>query len=109
MAIVAGDGAIAAGMVLRALAAGCPVLPAGRSRRSCVLADWLSRHGCLPATARDGAIDVAARLEPVLDRDVATRHAVDRGRALAARHAPHSISSLLVAGPGASEAAREVA
>lgn len=108
-ALITPDGPVSAGLVVRALAAGCPILPVGSSPRSRALAQWLLRHGCLAATARDGADDLSRRLGPVLARDVATRRAIECGRAHATLHTPESIAARLPGPDAAGEATREVA
>jgi hypothetical protein len=73
---------LAAGLVLRALAAGCPLLPIGRAATP--VADWLREHGAgwvKPESARTGRDAIAAALE----RKPAVETAVARGRALAQR------------------------
>jgi len=85
---------LAAGLVLRALAAGCPLLPVGAASEP--VADWLREQGATwakPGRARLGWDTVAAALA----RTPAVETAVARGRArateanaatLAARFAP---------------------
>ncbi len=86
-AVLAGRVALAGGMLLRALAAGCPLLlasPAGPLR---AIATWLERHGCMPWSADGGRADLATALARMLERGPVVEEAVARGRALAARHA----------------------
>lgn len=79
---------LAAGLVLRALAAGCPLLPVGRAAGP--VADWLRGHGASwvkPGSARTGRDAIAAALE----RKPAVEAAVTRGRALAQRRTVESL------------------
>ena len=90
---------VSSGLVLRALAAGCPVLPLGE--HVATLATWLEARGL--SWAPTGSHRVGAALETVLQRGDAVERALAHGRALArgfdqqalaARCAP-AISALL--------------
>jgi hypothetical protein len=82
---------LAAGLVLRALAAGCPLLPVGSA--AAPVAGWLRDHGASwvkPEWARSGRDAIAAALE----RKPAVEAAVARGRALGQRR---NVESLVAA------------
>ncbi len=71
---------LSAGLVLRALAAGCPVLPVGSAADP--LAEWLKRHGV--SWTRPGAAGPAwDSLAAALERKPAVETAIARGRARA--------------------------
>jgi len=77
VALVAGEQAISAGLVLRALASGCPLLPVGEEAGP--LAGWLLARGLAPfAGAHDDALGHA--LEAVLEQGPAIRQWCARGR-----------------------------
>ena len=81
VAFVALQRPLSAGLVLRALAAGCPVLPVGAAADP--VASWLRAHGASwtrGGASRPGFEAIAAALE----RKPAVETAVARGRALAA-------------------------
>lgn len=73
---------LSAGLVLRALAAGCPLMPVGRA--AVPVETWLRSHGASFGRAESGATGrdpIAAALE----RKPAVEAAIARGRALVAR------------------------
>jgi hypothetical protein len=81
-AFVALERPLSAGLVLRALAAGCPLLPVGRAAKP--VGEWLRTHGASFEHAESettGRDPIAAALE----RKPAVETAVARGRALTAR------------------------
>jgi putative intracellular protease/amidase len=84
-AVLGGNAAFAGGLVLRALAASCPlVVP--RDAAACAAAgEWLTSRGATPWGMPDPAA-LAAVLETLLARDAAVETAVECGRAVAARH-----------------------
>jgi len=85
-AVLAGGGPISGGLVLRGLAAGCPMTAAGREGPCSILGRWLAGHGCTPWASASGAdaTDLAATLARMLERGTHGSEAVARGRALAA-------------------------
>lgn len=97
VALVGGDSPLSGGMLLRALAAGCPLLPVGAA--AAPVADWLERSGL--AWPGSGLAD---RLAAVLDREPAVSAARDRGRSLAGAYGPAALAAKLAAAlraPGA--------
>ena len=80
--LIAGPGPIAAGVVVRALACGCPVLGAGADGVGPALNAWLAARG---AAVADGGSMVAA-LRNILDRTAPVERAVERGRRESAAH-----------------------
>ena len=96
-AVLMGQSRISAGLVLRALAAGCPLLWVAPPPPASGLARWLVERGCAAlAPAEPRAI--AEALDSLIERGPAVEAAVERGRALAARHDRHALIDRL-AGP----------
>lgn len=87
--VLAGGGPIAGGLVLRGLAAGCPLHVESSEDPGTALAAWLSRHGCA-AAAKTGRL--AESLVQLLERGPAVEQAIARGRALAAAHDVESLT-----------------
>ena len=84
-AIFSNGARVSAGLVLRVLAAGCPLVwiaPAGRSGG---VARWLEEQGCASVVAADPAT-IADRLEALLERGGEIERMIERGREIAARH-----------------------
>ena len=81
-AVIAGPGPIAAGLVMRALACGCPVLGAGANGVGHALDAWLADHGV--AFGHGGS--TLASLTRILDRPHDFELAVERGRRMSATH-----------------------
>jgi hypothetical protein len=81
-AVLAGPGPIAAGLVMRALACGCPILGAGADGVGHALDAWLVDHGV--AFKHDGS--TLASLTRILDRPADLAQAVERGRRESATH-----------------------
>ncbi len=77
VAVVAGEHAISAGLVLRALASGCPILPVGEEAGP--LAGWLLARGLAPFAGADGDA-----LEAVFAADPRMVEVQARGREVAA-------------------------
>ncbi len=80
--LIAGPGPVAAGLVVRALACGCPVLGAGAQGVGPALNAWLAARGA--AIAEDGALDAA--LCRMLDRPTAVERAIERGLSASQAH-----------------------
>jgi hypothetical protein len=95
VALLGARGPLSGGLVLRGLAAGCPLLVTweGSAR---VVATWLERAGCAP-WSRGGAGTWARALADVLERGPAVEAARARGRALAAAHEPAHMAPRLAA------------
>ena len=91
--LIAGPGPIAAGVVVRALACGCPVLGAGSEGVGPALNAWLAVRGA--AVAEDGATDAALRR--ILDRPAAVDQAIERGRRASDAHRVASLAARLCA------------
>lgn len=81
-AVIAGPGPITAGLVMRALACGCPVLGAGAGGVGHALEAWLADHGA--AFAHGGS--TLASLTRILDRPADLEKALERGRRESAAH-----------------------
>ena len=84
-ALFAGTGAISGGLVLRGLAAGCPLLVAA-NESNCPIARWLAGQGALTGAEGSSAARLAALLEQAIDRLPAVQLAIDRGRERCAGH-----------------------
>lgn len=85
---------LAAGLVLRALSAGCPLLPMGRAAEP--VADWLRGHGASWSKSepgRSGRDEIAAALE----RKPAVETAVTRGRSLGGRRNLEALATAFAA------------
>ena len=82
-AVLAGEGAVTGGLVLRGLISGCPLVAAAPSGPAARIGAWLVREGCAPWNTR--ADELSATLERVLERGPSVDDAVTRGRAIAAR------------------------
>jgi glycosyltransferase involved in cell wall biosynthesis len=105
-ALLSPAGTISGGLVLRALAAGCPLHVVPGSAASESLRVWLARHGCVPLRA--GSVDLVAEIARLLERGPEVEQAIDRGRALASAHDFGAlVSRLRVIVPGLSELARD--
>jgi hypothetical protein len=81
-AVIAGPGPIAAGLVMRALACGCPVLGAGVNGVGHTLDAWLADHGV--DFGRGGS--TLASLTRILDHPADLAQAMERGRRESATH-----------------------
>lgn len=86
-AILAGRVTFAGGLLLRALAAGCPLIVASPDGTWRSVSSWLTHHGCTPWSNGGGGEGLAGALARVLGRGPTIEGAVTRGRALAAAHA----------------------
>jgi hypothetical protein len=82
--MLATEGAISGGLVLRALASGCPVLPLGDDVPGLALRDWLERSGLIATRAAGVPGGAGLELARILDRDRPVEQTIERGRALAA-------------------------
>lgn len=81
---------LSAGLVLRALASGCPLIPVGRAAEP--VGEWLRTHGASFERAESGATGrdpIAAALE----RKPAVETAIARGRTVAARRNVEALAS----------------
>ncbi|TMQ51322.1 MAG: glycosyltransferase [Candidatus Eisenbacteria bacterium] len=108
--VLAGDAPISAGLVLRALACGSPVLPIGSRGHAARVRAWLEKQHGRALPAGEGHARPAAELEWWVARGAAVGEAIGRGRALAARHEPEALAARLADALGARPAtAREAA
>jgi hypothetical protein len=98
-AVVSGEVPLSGGLLLRALASGCPILPAGHAAEP--IARWLTTHGIDWHRGRTLAESLAA----ALDRTGDLQDARDRGRKVAAEHSAAALTARLVTALG-SDAAR---
>lgn len=98
-AIVGQAGPLSAAWVLRALARGCPVLPAGGGALASALRDWLAEGGCLVEGGISRRGDLAAALEVALAGGSAVTAATERGREVAAARTPGMIAARLLEAP----------
>ena len=104
--VPAGPDPLSGGLLLRALAAGCPLVAIGLDPVPAALGAWLEAAG-LTLGPRDEA--VAASLGRALRRDAAVDEAVARGRAVAATHATGTLRERVAAALGVSGTAAEAA
>ena len=80
-AILTGSARLSSGLVMRALAAGCPLLWVAPSGPASGLAAWLAERGCLTVVPAEPAA-VARTLEALLERGVEVEAAIEQGREL---------------------------
>ncbi len=99
-ALFAGPGPITAGLVLRALACGCPVVASGPGGAGPGLDAWLAARGL--SVAGDS---IVAALVRTLERTPEIVQAIDRGRQLAAGHHTAGVAARLAAALEAHRAA----
>ena len=91
--VVADPGPIAAGLIVRALASGSPVVDAGAPGARHVLGSWLEARG---AATSSGEPTLAA-LDRVLERGAQVEHAIERGRRASLAHQARSLAARLAA------------
>ena len=97
-AVVCGEVPLSGGLLLRALASGCPVLPAGHAAEP--IARWLDAKGCAWAAELRLADAFGAALERAPDVQAAR----DRGRHVAAAHTPAALGARIFAAFGSDAA-----
>lgn len=93
--VLASDGPIAAGLVLRALVCGSPVLPAGAGAAGAGIRDWLVAHGCACAPLAPGTQALALAIERVLERGPDVALVIENGRAESDRRRPAPFATRL--------------
>src|SRR5262245_45036856 len=98
--LVTGSPRISSGLVLRVLAAGCPLLWVEPERAAGDLARWLVERGCIEVAPSDPAA-IAAVVERLIERGDDVERMIDRGKALAAAHDRHALTERLSAWFGA--------
>ena len=87
---------VSTALVLRTLAAGCPLIWVAPGGRSSGVARWLAEQECARVVpAEPSAITQA--LSDMLDRDSEVERMIERGKALAASHGPRRLSDRLAA------------
>jgi len=86
-AILAGGGTFSGGLVLRGLAAGCPLIVASPDGLWRPVSSWLTHHGCTPWSNGGEGDGLSGALLRVLEQGPTVAGAVARGRALAGAHA----------------------
>ncbi len=96
-AFVALERPLSAGLVLRALAAGCPLLPVGHAAEP--VARWLRQHGAAWSRVEDPPPAWEA-IAAALERKPAVETAVTRGRAVASRRNVESLGAECLAALG---------
>jgi len=101
--LLPGSPRVAAGLVLRVLAAGTPIIVDAAAPETRALVDWLGTHGVSHEQP------VAAALEAALENAPRVRIAREDGRALAARHEPDALAPRLAAAFGRNLRGREAA
>lgn len=84
-AMLSSGARISAALVLRTLAAGCPLLWVAPAGSSAAVARWLADQACACIVAADAAA-IADQLGALLERGPEVERMIERGRALAARH-----------------------
>jgi hypothetical protein len=108
--VLAGDAPISAGLVLRALGCGSPVLPIGARGHASRVRCWLEKQQGWALPAGEGHARASSELERLLERGAPVGDAIARGRALAARHEPETLAPRLAHALGPRPAnAREAA
>jgi hypothetical protein len=93
-AVLTGTSRLSVGLLLRAMASGCPLLwvaPAGQAR---AVASWMSEQEIASQAPADPEA-IAAALARLLERGPEVEAAVAAGRALAARHDPADLAARL--------------
>jgi hypothetical protein len=83
-AVLTSAAPISGGLILRALACGCPLHVAGERGAGGPAAEWLARQHCVPD--RTAGESLAGTIERLLERGSEVERAVERGRAVAAVH-----------------------
>lgn len=91
--VLAGEGALSSGLVLRTIARGRPVLAHGSAGATRAVRAWLDRHLCTLGNGE--ADDLSAMIEQLIARSDAVEDVIARGRSLAARHEPEVIAARL--------------
>jgi len=104
--VPAGSDALSGGLLLRALASGCPLVAIGLDPVPAALGAWLEASE-LALGPRDEA--VAAALGRALRRDAAVTEAIERGRAVAAAHALGTLRERIATALGVATRAAEAA
>jgi len=94
-AVIGGGGAVAGGLLLRGLEAGCPMMVVRSDPTGIAIAGWLEGHGSL-VSPRAGEV-TGETLARLLGRDAAVESARARGRALAAAHDWNRLAARLAA------------
>jgi hypothetical protein len=107
-AILTGSSRCSSGLLLRALASGCPLLWVGPTGPAAELARWMSGHGIAQCVRSDTAA-IADAVTRMLEGDPAIEAAVRAGRALAARHEPAELTARLGARLGLDPRGRRAA
>jgi hypothetical protein len=100
--LITGPGPIAAGLVVRALACGCPVVGAGAGGVGPALNAWLASRGAALAVAGS----TYAALTRILDRAGEVDQAIERGRRASAAHQVAPLAERLAAALPSRAAAR---
>jgi len=100
-ALLPGDVPVSGGLVLRALASGCPLVADGGA-----LARWFGSRG-LAWGGADAPLE--DRLGEAIERTEAVQGVRERGRHVAAEHAPHAVGAAIAAALRASAAERRAA
>jgi hypothetical protein len=96
-AVVCGEVPLSGGLLLRALASGCPILPTGYAAEP--IARWLTSQGNDWHRGRTLTESLAA----ALDRTRVVQDARERGREVAAAHSGAALTARLVAALGSDE------
>ena len=99
--LVSGAEPLAAGIVLRALACGCPVLGAGEEGVGPALNAWLAAHGAAPAAGRP----IRDALLHLLDRADPVERAIERGKRASDAHHVAPLAARLAVRPADAPAA----
>ena len=100
--VLTGEEPLAGGLVLRALASGCPVLCVPRDPAFAAFAAALAREGC--ARVATGRRETSAALAELLERGPGVERSVERGRALASRYTRDALRTRLVQALGTTPA-----
>jgi hypothetical protein len=98
-AVLTGTSRCSGGLLLRALASGCPLLWVAPAGPAAELARWMSDRGVAQCVKSDASA-IAAAITRTLERAPEIESAVRAGRALAARQDPTELTVRLGAGLG---------
>jgi hypothetical protein len=107
-AMVSSGGRISAALMLRALAAGCPLLWVAPAGRAAAVARWLEELGCARVVPGDPKA-IADSLDEILERGADIEQMIERARSLAESHGARRLTDRVLAAFPATPAARRAA
>lgn len=107
-AILSSGPRISTALVLRALAAGCPLLWVAPAGHSAAVARWLEEQGCARVVPANPSA-IADSLDEYLERGADIERMTERGRSLAESHGSRRLTDRVLAAVPAIPAARRAA